>query len=53
MEALTECIFYDKKRDDCKALKQCYCKVEAKCSFFKNKEGAELNGLAKNKHRET
>lgn len=51
MEALTECKFYDEKRKDCKALKKCYCKTEDKvCSFFKSKKGAELNGLAENKH---
>ena len=49
MEAKKDCIFYDEKRKDCKALKLAYCQIESKCNFYKCK-GAENNGLEKDKH---
>jgi hypothetical protein len=45
----TECMFFDKKRKECRALKALYCKLEDKpCSFFKLRESAENS---KNKTR--
>lgn len=36
-EAKKDCFAYDKKNNDCKALKELYCEFE-KCSYYKKKK---------------
>lgn len=36
-EAKKDCFAYDKKTHNCKALNECFCKVED-CKFYKTKE---------------
>ena len=49
MEVKKNCMFYDAAKKDCKALNALYC-LRENCKFFKTSEGAENNGLAKDKH---
>lgn len=40
-KVMTDCFAYDNKRNNCKSLKNLYCKLEGRCPFYKTKGSDE------------
>lgn len=47
-----ECIFYNKRKEECNALNKLYCATEDRCGFCKLKEEYDKNGVPLRKERE-
>jgi len=45
-EIRRDCIFYNEKKEECKALKDLYCATEDTCRFCKVKKKHDAEGIS-------